>query len=149
MSKVLIVDDEKDVADVLSEILQMEGYKTDWASTGEEGLKKLEKDNDIKVVLLDKNLPGISGLDFVRKAKVEMKSFVQIVLVTGYPSAEAFRTAIKSGAYTCIAKPFDMNEIIRVVKDAEKHYERAKMLRQAVVRDEEKALAESLQRLKK
>ena len=149
MTKVLIVDDEKDVADVLSEILQIEGYITDWASNGEDGLKKLQENDDIKVVLLDKNLPGISGLEFLRRAKNEIKSYAQIVLITGYPSAEAFRTAIKFGAYTCITKPFDMDEIIRVVKDAEKHYERAKQIGQVVARDEKKALSESLERLKK
>jgi FixJ family two-component response regulator len=56
---------------------------------------------------------------------------------------------VKSGAYTCLKKPFDMNEVIRVVKDAHKHYERAKQLGQLVVRDENKALQESLDRLKK
>jgi DNA-binding NtrC family response regulator len=69
--------------------------------------------------------------------------------VTGYPSLEAFKEAIKSGAYKCIKKPFDMNEVIRVVKDAHKHYERAKQSGQLVVRDENKALQESLERLRK
>jgi DNA-binding NtrC family response regulator len=149
MSKVLIVDDEKDVADVLAEICQLEGYETEWAPTAESGLRKLQFDQNIVVVLLDKNLPGMSGLDFVKKAKNELKSYAQIVLVTGYPSAEAFREAIKSGAYTCLKKPFDMSEVIRIVKDAHKHYERAKQLRQLFVRDEEKALQESLERLRK
>ncbi len=149
MSKVLIVDDERDVADVLAEICQLEGYDTEWAPTAEIGLKKLQFDQDIVVVLLDKNLPGMSGLDFIKKAKNDLKSYAQIILVTGYPSAEAFREAIKSGAYTCLKKPFDMNEVIRVVKDAHKHYERAKQLKQLFVRDEEKALKESLDRLKK
>ncbi len=146
--KILIVDDEPDVAEVLNEICTMEGFKTDYAKTGEEGLLKLQKDDNIKVVLLDKNLPGISGLEFIKRAKNDLKHFAQIILVTGYPSAEAFREAIKSGAYTCITKPFDVDEISRVIKDALKHYERAKQLRQVVIRDEEKALKESLARLK-
>jgi DNA-binding NtrC family response regulator len=149
MAKVLIVDDEKDVADVLAEICQLEGYETDWAPTGEVGLRKLQLDKDIAVVLLDKNLPGMSGLDFIKRAKNDLKSYAQIVLVTGYPSLEAFKEAIKSGAYTCLKKPFDMNEVIRVVKDAHKHYERAKQSGQVVVRDENKALQESLERLRK
>jgi len=148
MTKVLIVEDEKEVADALAEICQLEGYKTELAPTAEIGLKKLQFDQDIVVVLLDKNLPGMSGLDFVRRAKNDLKSYAQIVLVTGYPFPEAFREAVKSGAYTCIPKPFDMKEIIRVVKDAHKHYERAKQLRQPFVRDENKALQESLERLK-
>ncbi|MCS7212639.1 MAG: response regulator [Candidatus Calescibacterium sp.] len=147
--KILIVDDEKDVADVLKEICELEGYTTDYAKTGEEGLSKLEKDPDIKVVLLDKNLPGISGLEFIKRAKNHLKHYAQIVLITGYPSAEAFREAIKSGAYTCMAKPFNIDEVIRIVRDAIKHYERAKQLKQAVARDESQALKESLDRLKK
>jgi DNA-binding NtrC family response regulator len=149
MAKVLIVDDEKDAADALAEICKIAGYETDWAPTGEFGLRKLQLDKDIAVVLLDKNLPGMSGLDFIKRAKNDLKSYVQIVLVTGYPSVEAFREAVKSGAYTCLKKPFDMNEVIRVVKDAHKNYERAKQLGQLVVRDENKALQESLDRLKK
>ncbi len=152
MPKVLIVDDEKDVADVLAEICELEGYDTEWAPTAEDGLEKLSRDNNIVVVLLDKNLPGMSGLDFVKKAKQELKSFAQIILVTGYPSAEAFRQAIKSGAYTCLKKPFDMNEVIRVLKDAHKHYERSKELQKIILRsqeEEEKVLAESLERLKR
>lgn len=148
MAKVLIVDDERDVAEVLSEICKLEGYDTDWAPTAEIGLKKLQFDKDIVVVLLDKNLPGMSGLDFLKKAKEELKTYAQIVLITGYPSAEAFKEAIKSGAYTCLKKPFEMDEVIRVVKDAHKHYERAKELRKLIVRDESQALKESLDRLK-
>jgi DNA-binding response OmpR family regulator len=66
MAKVLIVDDEKDAADVLAEICKIAGYETDWAPTGEVGLRKLQLDKDIVVVLLDKNLPGMSGLDFIK-----------------------------------------------------------------------------------
>lgn len=147
--KILIVDDEKDIAEVLKEICEMDGYTTDYAKTGEEGLSKLEKDQDIKVVLLDKNLPGISGLEFIKRAKNHLKHYAQIILITGYPSAEAFRDAIKSGAYTCLTKPFNVDEVLRIIKDALKHYEKSKQLRQAVVRDEEQALKESLDRLKK
>lgn len=149
VDKILIVDDEPDVAEVLKEICEINGYVTEYARTGEAGLAILEKDQDIKVVLLDKNLPGISGLEFIKRAKTQMKHYAQIILVTGYPSAEAFREAIKSGGYTCIAKPFDIDEISRVIKDAIKHYERAKQLRQLVVRDENQALKESLERLKR
>ena len=147
--KILIVEDEKDVADTLAEICQLEGYETDWAPTAEIGLTKLRNDPNITVVLLDKNLPGMSGLDFIKKVKQELKHYAQIVLITGYPSAEAFREAIMSGAYTCMKKPFDMDEVIQIIKDAHKHYERAKQLQQIIYRDEKKALQESLERLKK
>lgn len=147
--KVLIVDDEADVAEVLKEICEIDGYTTDYARTGEEGLRKLEKDPNIKVVLLDKNLPGISGLEFIKRAKGNLAHYAQIILITGYPSAEAFREAIKAGAYTCMSKPFNVDEVLRVIKDALKHYERAKQLKQLVVRDEAQAIKESLDRLKK
>ena len=106
-SKILIVDDDKSVRDFLELFLKKKGYnQVISVESGFEALKVVEKEN-IKLVLLDIKLPGMDGLEVLRKIK-EVKKDTGVIMITGHPDEERAKEAIKSGAYDFIVKPFDL-----------------------------------------
>ncbi len=113
---VLVVDDEEVCITVLNDLLTHEGYQVYSAKTGEEALTML-KSNDIGVVLLDKNLPGVSGMEILKKIKKDYPS-IQIIMVTGYGTKETALEAEMNGAYSYLLKPFDLNVAKTLVRTA-------------------------------
>jgi DNA-binding NtrC family response regulator len=106
-SKILIVDDDKSVRDFLEMFLKKRGYgQVQVAETGLDALKIIE-DGDIKLVLLDIKLPGMDGIEVLRKIK-EIKKDTGVIMITGFPDEERAKQAIKEGAYDYIVKPFDL-----------------------------------------
>lgn len=106
-SKVLIVDDDKSVRNFLEKFLKQKGYL--WVksvSTGKEALDIIEKDR-IKLVLLDIKLPGMDGIEVLRKIK-KIKPDTDVIMITGFPEESTAKEALKLGAYDYIMKPFDL-----------------------------------------
>lgn len=119
MIKALIIDDEYVVLNVLEELLRGEGYEVKTALSGKEGLVLFEEWNP-DIVLLDKNLPDVSGLDIAKELK-KKDAQVAIIMITAYPSAESIKEAMRVGVFSYITKPFeDINEILKTMKKAEK-----------------------------
>lgn len=110
---VLVVDDDSQITDALSEYLQNFNYNLKIASTGAEALSKIG-DPDIAMVMLDINLPDFSGFDVLGKIK-EINSSLPVVMMTGFVSTEAAIEAMKMGAYEFITKPFDIEKIASLV----------------------------------
>ena len=106
-SKILVVDDDKSVRGFLELFLKTKGF-TDVQSTenAEEAIKVIEKE-DIKLILLDVMLPGMNGIEALRKIK-SIKKDVRVIMITGYPDEEKAKEAIKEGVYDYIIKPFDL-----------------------------------------
>ncbi|UCD84092.1 MAG: response regulator [Deltaproteobacteria bacterium] len=111
-NRILVVDDEDVVLMVLEELLTGEGYKTSLAKSGEEGIKQLQK-SPFNLVVTDKNLPGISGLDVIRHCK-ELNPLIEILMITGYASLESALEAIGRGAYDYLTKPFENLDVLRI-----------------------------------
>ncbi|MCA9407853.1 MAG: sigma-54-dependent Fis family transcriptional regulator [Candidatus Omnitrophica bacterium] len=107
--QILVVDDEPLIRESLYEILRIEGYRVQMASTGESALEKLKEDN-FDIILTDLKLPKMSGLDLLRKVK-EYKWDTELILITGYGSIESAVEAMKEGAYDYITKPINDGEI--------------------------------------
>jgi len=106
-AKVLIVDDDKSVANFLERFLKQKGYLcVQSAKTGKEALDIIKKE-DIKLVLLDIKLPGIDGIEALRKIK-EFKKDTDVIMITGFPEEATAKEALKLGAYDYIMKPFDL-----------------------------------------
>jgi len=119
-AKVLIVDDEKSITDLLTDMLASKDYLTVSFNDPELALDYL-KANSVDVMLLDLKLPGISGLEVLEDAR-GIDPYVEVVMMTGYASLESAILAIQKGAYGYLRKPFDLNEVIAIVdKAAEKH----------------------------
>jgi len=110
---VLVVDDDSRVTNALSECLGSFDYNLKIASTGAEAIARLG-DPDIAMVMLDINLPDLSGFDVLGKIK-EVNSSLPVVVMTGFISTEAAIEAMKMGAYEFITKPFDIDKMISLV----------------------------------
>lgn len=106
---ILVVDDEQSVTDLLREDLAEEGYNCVTAPTGEDALKRLSVDN-IDAVLLDLNLPGLSGMDVLREAKSNCPE-ITVIVVTAAGDAQTAVEALKTGAVDYITKPFELERV--------------------------------------
>lgn len=118
--KLLVVDDEIKILNVIKLLFHKENCQVDSASSGEEALELVE-DNSYDVILLDLNLPGIDGLETMKKIRFSDKYCnTQFVIITAHGSFRTAVEAIKNGAYNYISKPFDNDELIAIVKGAAK-----------------------------
>ena len=106
-AKVLIVDDDKSVTNFLERFLKQKGYL--WVQSVKAGQEALDiiKKEDIKLVLLDIKLPGIDGIEVLRKIK-GIKKDTDVIMITGFPEETTAKEALKLGAYDYIIKPFDL-----------------------------------------
>lgn len=108
--RILIVEDDDATARMLSRALAADGYAADCAATAEEALSGAAR-GAYGIVITDINLPGLSGIEFTRKAR-ELSPFCDIIIMTGDPSAENAIGAIKAGAYDFLAKPFSADTLM-------------------------------------
>ena len=116
MEKVLIVDNEKSMRDFLSIVLKKEGYFVETAEDGDHALKILEKDI-YDLVLTDMKMPRMSGLDLLKALK-DLSPETIIIMMTAYASAETAVEAMKEGAYDYLTKPFQIDEVKLIIKNA-------------------------------
>ena len=114
MEKILIVDDESFICENLERILGEEQYTSVVAQTGKAALDAL-REEQVDLVLLDLNLPDISGIEILKKVK-EMDPDLLVIIITGYASVESAVEALKMGAYDYIKKPFKADVIKLIVK---------------------------------
>ncbi|HVZ73886.1 MAG TPA: sigma-54 dependent transcriptional regulator [Polyangia bacterium] len=118
-STILIVDDEKNIRRTVRMVLEGEGFAVEEASSGEEALARLP-DVGADVMLLDVQLPGISGLDTIeRLANLKMpEPLPTVIMISGHATlADAVR-AVKAGAYDLIEKPLDRERLIVALRNA-------------------------------
>ena len=112
--KILIVDDEEDLCEILQFNLESEGYKTDIAYSAEEALKKpLEK---FAVIILDVMMGKMSGFKFAEKVRKERKLNTPIIFLTAKNTEDDTLTGFSLGADDYISKPFSINEVRARVK---------------------------------
>lgn len=118
MQKILIVEDEKAIADVLSNILEEENseYQMSVAADGLEGYKLLEKD-DYDLVICDIKMPKMTGDELLQKTLKE-KPDTTFVMISGHADIDTAVQCLKDGAYDFISKPIDINRLITSVKNA-------------------------------
>ncbi len=116
MAEILIIDDEKAIRKALTEILSAEGYKTDEAGDGEEGLKKF-KEKSYDVVLCDIKMPKLDGIEFLQKA-TESNSDIPVIMISGHGNIETAVDAVKKGAFDYISKPPDLNRMLITIRNA-------------------------------
>ncbi len=112
---VLIIDDEQEIRESILELLRMEGYSADSASTAEEGIRKIEG-GIFDLVLLDINLPDRNGLDLLKVIKHEAPE-VGVIMITAYDSSQMAFQASKEGAESYITKPWDNDKLLLEVRN--------------------------------
>src|SRR5438477_3885957 len=114
--RVLIVDDEEVLRDVLEVVLRREGFDVVLASSGEEALNVLDTE-EVDLVILDVMLPGISGIDTLRAVRISNPN-LPVVVITAFSSIDGAIEAMKHGAFHYIPKPFKNEEVVLTVNKA-------------------------------
>jgi DNA-binding NtrC family response regulator len=114
--KILIVDDEKDFVEMFSLRLNRQGEKVSAAYSGQEALDLLEK-TKIDVVILDIRMPGMDGIETLKKIKARYP-LIEVILLTGHGSTETAVEGMKSGAFDYLMKPADFEDISEKVANA-------------------------------
>ncbi len=116
MANILIVDDELSMREFLKILLEKEGYQ---AFTAEDGIKalKIAKTEQVDLLITDIRMPGMGGLELLDKIK-EISSNIPAIMITAYASPDDAVNAMKSGAYDYITKPFKVDEIKSIIRNA-------------------------------
>lgn len=106
MPRVLVVDDEPEAVELLTEFVTSRGYDVITASSGEEALCKVKEAQPHNLILLDVHMPKMNGLEVLRRVR-EIDREVGIIMVTAVHEEEAGRQALTLGACDYITKPLD------------------------------------------
>lgn len=114
--KILVVDDEHLIRWSLEQNLKKQGYEVLTAGSGEDALRIIREDPP-ELVLLDIQLPGISGLEVLEKIK-ELDEDIIVIMVTAHGGLETAVTAMRIGAYDYLNKPFNLDEMAIVIRKA-------------------------------
>lgn len=114
--KILVVDDEVMMRNLILKILESEGYQITMVSSGDEALRKLNS-GKYDLLLTDVKMPGMSGFDLLKKVKAEWPDMA-IIVMTGYGDAYSIKEALLLGADEYISKPFKGHEVSLIVERA-------------------------------
>jgi two-component system response regulator (stage 0 sporulation protein F) len=113
--KILIVDDQFGIRILLNEVLHKEGYDTFQAANGVQALDIVTKHSP-DLVLLDMKIPGMDGIEILRRMK-QMDEDIRVIIMTAYGELDMIQKAKDLGAITHFAKPFDIDDIRKVVRE--------------------------------
>ncbi len=112
--RILVVDDERVIREILSDFLTMEGYIVRTVEDGVEALKELQR-RSYNLVISDLKMPNMSGLELIQKI-TDQQIPVLTVIMTGFGTVETAIEAMKQGAYDYILKPFKVEEVVHIVQ---------------------------------
>ena len=115
-SKVLLVDDEREFVQTLSERLQMRAFGSAVAYDGEEALSVIDEDEP-EVMVLDLKMPGVDGLEVLRRVKRDHPD-VEVIVLTGHGTKEIEERCLEMGACAYLEKPVDLDTLTRTMQDA-------------------------------
>ena len=115
-AKILVVDDDRNLADNLVEYLTKLGYQATATYGGREAVSRFEEES-FQLVLTDLMMPEMGGLEVLEALKA-LDSRVIVLVITGYGTIESAVEAIRKGAYDFVPKPFKMNELEVVIARA-------------------------------
>jgi len=117
MAKILIVDDEVNIRQMLKSILEKHKYTVDVAEDGKVALDKIKNDF-YDIVLCDIKMPEMDGFEFLKALK-ELETNPTVIMMTAFGSIDTAIESIRAGAYDYISKPFKPDEVIIAIKKAE------------------------------
>ena len=118
---ILVVDDEESVRDSLNNWFTEDGYRVECAENAKKALSMLETEN-FDIILADIKMPGMDGLEMLRRIKALKKDAIVIVM-TAFASVNTAVVALKDGAYDYITKPFDPDDLSHLIRNASKQIE--------------------------
>jgi DNA-binding NtrC family response regulator len=115
MKRILVVDDDLGILDSTREILEIDGYEVETASTAGEGLRKIES-SFFNMALFDIKLPDMEGTELLERAH-KLRPGMKKIMVTGYASLENSVHSLNAGADAYILKPVDPDMLLAKVKE--------------------------------
>lgn len=112
MSKAMVIDDSRAIRLILSRTLKEFGYEVEQASNGKEGLAVLNRHHEIKLILVDWNMPEMNGLEFVKSVRADSRyEAIKLMMVTTETQVEQMMCAMEAGANEYVMKPFTRDVI--------------------------------------
>ncbi len=114
--KLLIVDDEVKFLESIARRLELRGFEVTKAVNGQEAIEAARNDK-FDLALLDLKMPGLDGRQALEIMKSEHK-FLEVIILTGHGSLESAVECTKLGAYTYLPKPYELDKLIEVLKEA-------------------------------
>jgi len=114
-ARIIIIDDDKSIRQVLKTILEEEGYAEDTADTGQEAVLKTNE-QAYNLALIDMRLPDIEGIDLILKIK-DTTPRMRKIIVTGYPTIQNAMEAVNRQADAFILKPFDVERVLQTIRE--------------------------------
>jgi DNA-binding NtrC family response regulator len=115
-NRILIIEDDRRLREVLQKILGRKGFRVDLAENGSEGLKKIKQDS-FDVALTDLKMPGMDGMEVLQAIK-KLSPQTYVIIMTAYGTIDSAVEAIRNGAFDYITKPFKTEEILIVLEKA-------------------------------
>ncbi|NQT39599.1 MAG: response regulator [Planctomycetes bacterium] len=114
--KVLLVDDEREFTQILSERMVSRGVDVDTAASGSEAVQKA-KDASYDAIILDLAMPEMDGIDTLKRL-LEMNADLQVILLTGYATVQKGSEAIELGAMDFLEKPTEIHKLMEMIQRA-------------------------------
>ena len=114
--KVLLVDDEEQFLDALSQRLEARGLKVDAVTSGEDALSQVE-DRNFDAIIVDLAMPGIDGIETLKRIKAKRPD-LEIIMLTGHATVKSGIEAMKLGADDFLEKPVDLNVLLEKIGEA-------------------------------
>ena len=112
--RILVVDDEPRICQLIEELLKLEGYQIDVSFSGTDALEMIKQYN-YQMLITDLKMPGIDGLELIQKAK-EQNPEIRTIMVTGYTTVDTAVQSLRHGVDDYITKPFNIFELKKAVK---------------------------------
>lgn len=114
MANILVVDDDEIVRQTLKRVLSRDNMRVTLASAAKEALGIL-KEKQVELIITDVKMPEMDGLTFLKKVKSDQAE-IPIIVLTGFATIEMTKEALQNGAYNFITKPFEIEDILTIVK---------------------------------
>ncbi len=129
--KVLLVDDEKEFVESLSERMELRNLEPEIAYDGEQALQAL-KEGEPDVMVLDLRMPGIDGIEVLRRVK-KSHPHVRVILLTGHGTDKDEEMAKRLGAYAYLKKPVDIDQLVGTLQKAWSRLKKSKKAMDSVI----------------
>ena len=120
--RILVVDDEDIVLESCQAVFELEGFEAVLVPSADKALEAMKNDN-FDLLLIDVKMPKKDGMYLMRKIKEQWPD-IPIIVMSGYYTTETIQEAIRMGAATFIAKPFEPDELIKIVRQVIEKEER-------------------------
>jgi two-component system, NtrC family, nitrogen regulation response regulator GlnG len=117
MKNILLVDDDKEVSQSVANLFDSDKYKFEFLEDGAGVTRYLQENQNVDLVMLDVNLPTMSGLEVLKQIR-QVKSGVPVIVISGFVSTENAIEAMKEGAYEYLTKPFQVSKLLETVNKA-------------------------------